>query len=121
MLFRKELQGKEIIDREGKTVGLIEDVDLTEKGRVTKIVALPKGIVNRITKRKLHIGIEDIEMVSHLVMLNKTEEELRGIYRCKECGQVFETEQGRKAHHEREHTEKKKPVKTKKTKTRKKR
>ena len=103
MLFRKELQGKEIIDRDGNTIGLVEDIDLTDKGRVTRIVAIPKGIVSKITRNKLHIGIDDIETVSHLVMLNKSEEELRGIFKCRICGQAFETDQGRKIHYVKEH------------------
>jgi sporulation protein YlmC with PRC-barrel domain len=106
MLFRKELQGKEIVDKEGKTVGLVDDLDLTERGRVTRLIATPKGIVNRITRNKLHIGIDDISMVSNLVLLNKTEDELKGIYKCRECGQVFESDEGRKAHNAKEHTPK---------------
>lgn len=106
MLFRKELQGKEIVDKEGKTIGLVDDLDLTEKGRVTRLIATPKGIVNRITRNSIHIGIDDISMVSNLVLLNKTEEELKGVYKCRECGQVFESQDAKKAHHFKEHVPK---------------
>ncbi|MCD4739735.1 PRC-barrel domain-containing protein [archaeon] len=108
MQFMKELRGKEVIDREGNTIGLVEDLDISESGRVTRIIALPKGIVNKITRKRLNIGIEDVETVSHLIMLNKTEEELKGIFKCKACEQTFESENSRKLHFIKKH---KKPAK----------
>ena len=107
MLFKRDLEGKEIIDKDGNTIGLIEDLDITEKGHVQRVVAIPTGIVNRITRKKMEIHIDDIETISKLVLLKKTEEELKGIYRCRKCGKTFKTEQGRKVHYAREHAKKK--------------
>lgn len=114
MLFKKELEGKEIIDKDGNTIGLVEDVDISEKGRIKKVVALPTGIVSRITRKRMDIHIDDIETVSKFVLLNKTEDEVKGIYRCNKCDETFESEEKRKIHKAKEHA-KKKPAKKKKT------
>lgn len=119
MRFMKELRGKEIIDKNGNTVGLVEDIELTDKGRVTRVIAMPKGIVSKLTREKMHIQIEDIETISKLVMLNKTEEEIKGVYKCRVCGQAFESEKGRKLHYIRQHKKPSAPPKPLKSKKRK--
>jgi len=116
MRFREELYGKEIIDKDGNTIGVVEDVELSKQGRVTHVIALPRGIVSRLTRQKLDIKFEDIQALSQVVILNKNEEELRGEFRCGECGKVFSSEQARKAHVAKEHARQNKKQAMKKSK-----
>lgn len=75
-MLAKEVIGKEIIDREGNKIGVVEDIVFTAKGRVTHIIALPIGILRAI-KPNINIQFEDVESIEDVVFLKKTKEELK--------------------------------------------
>jgi sporulation protein YlmC with PRC-barrel domain len=108
MRFREQLYGKEIIDKEGNTIGVVEDLELSKTGKVTHIIALPKGIVSKLTRKKMDIKFDDIQALSHVVVLGKSEEEVKGNFKCKKCGKTFSSAHARKIHEGKEHKKKKK-------------
>ncbi|MCD6522725.1 MAG: PRC-barrel domain-containing protein [Candidatus Diapherotrites archaeon] len=75
-MLAKDVIGKEIIDRDGNKIGVVDDIVFTGKGKVTHIIALPVGII-RALKPNIHIQFEDIESIEDVVFLKKTEEELK--------------------------------------------
>ncbi|MBN3037172.1 MAG: PRC-barrel domain-containing protein [Candidatus Diapherotrites archaeon] len=77
VMLLKELIGMEIIDKAGETVGLVEDFMIDEKGKVTHLIVLPKGIVSKMTRSKLNVEWSDINAIEDVVMLKKSEEQLR--------------------------------------------
>jgi len=106
MLFKKELEGREIIDRDGTTIGVVEDLELSRTGKIERIVVLPKGLISRMKKERVEINFEDVQAFSNVVLLKKSKEELRGEYKCKKCGQVFSSKKGLKIHEAKEHQKK---------------
>ena len=77
MLF-KELDGMEIIDKNGERVGFVQDIVFTTTGRVTHLIGMPKGILSKMRMGQLNIQFEDIEAIDDVIMLNKTEAQLTG-------------------------------------------
>ncbi|MFC2174681.1 PRC-barrel domain-containing protein [archaeon] len=77
MLF-KELEGKEIIDSHGERVGFVYDLVFTTKGRITHIIAMPKGMLTKMKLGQLNIQFEDVEAIEDVIMLNKSEDQLLG-------------------------------------------
>ncbi|MCK4328076.1 MAG: PRC-barrel domain-containing protein [Candidatus Diapherotrites archaeon] len=77
MLF-KELEGKEIIDRHGERVGFLHDVVFTTKGRITHLIAMPKGVLTKMKMGQLNIQFEDVGAIEDVIMLNKSEDEILG-------------------------------------------
>jgi len=72
----KEIIGREIIDANGITVGFVEELDINPRGKVIKVIGLPKGIVDRATRAKLELSFDDIEAFGDVIMLKKTKDEL---------------------------------------------
>lgn len=77
MLF-KELEGKEIIDKNGERLGFVRDIVFTTTGKITHLIAMPKGIITKMTIGQLNIQFEDVEAIDDIVMLNKTKAQLHG-------------------------------------------
>lgn len=77
MLF-KELDGMEIIDKNGERIGFVQDIVFTTTGRITHLIAMPKGIISKMTMGQLNIQFEDIAAIEDVIMLNKTETQLIG-------------------------------------------
>ena len=77
MLFR-ELVGREIIDRNGERLGFVRDLVFTSTGRVTHIIAMPRGIVSKLTIGQINVQFEDIAAIEDVIMLNKTENQILG-------------------------------------------
>ena len=77
MLF-KEIDGMEIIDKNGERVGFVKDLVFTTTGRVTHIIAMPKGVLSRISMGQLNIQFEDVAAMEDVIMLNKSEAQLLG-------------------------------------------
>lgn len=77
MLF-KELEGKEIIDCHGEKLGYLHDVVFTTKGRVTHLIAMPRGVLTKMKMGQLNIQFEDVEAIEDVIMLNKSEDEILG-------------------------------------------
>jgi len=77
MLF-KEIDGMEIIDRNGERIGFVQDLVFTTTGRITHIIAMPKGIISRIAMGQLNIQFEDVAAIEDVIMLNKSEAQLFG-------------------------------------------
>lgn len=75
MLFKKELLGKEIIDRDGNTLGVVEDVDINKKGQVKKFIIVPKGVIRILTRERKEIRMEDIANISEVIVLKKATDE----------------------------------------------
>ena len=78
MLF-KEIEGREIIDKNGERVGFVKDLVFTSRGQVTHIIATPKGIIHKLAKGQLNIQMEDVEAIEDVIMLNKTENQVLGV------------------------------------------
>jgi sporulation protein YlmC with PRC-barrel domain len=72
----KELIGREIVDASGQTIGYVEEIDLSEKGKVNEIIGLPKGVVDQVTRNKLHVKLEDVEAFGDIILLKKKLESL---------------------------------------------
>jgi sporulation protein YlmC with PRC-barrel domain len=77
MLF-KEVEGKEIVDKNGQRVGFVEDIVFTTTGKVTHIIGTPKGIFGKMTIGQLNIQFEDVAAIDKVLMLNKSHEQLLG-------------------------------------------
>ncbi len=77
MLF-KEIDGMEIIDKNGERVGFVQDIVFTTTGRITHIIAMPKGMISRIARGQLNIQFEDVAAMEDVIMLNKSEAQLFG-------------------------------------------
>ena len=77
MLF-KEIDGMEIIDKNGERVGFVQDIVFTTTGRITHVIAMPKGIISRLSMGQLNIQFEDIAAIEDVIMLNKSEAQLLG-------------------------------------------
>ena len=77
MLF-KELDGMEIIDKNGERVGFVQDIVFTTTGRITHVIAMPKGILSKMKLGQLNIQFEDIAAIEDVLMLNKSEAQLAG-------------------------------------------
>ena len=77
MLF-KEIDGMEIIDKNGERVGFVKDLVFTTTGRITHIIAMPKGVLGRIARGQLNIQFEDVAAIEDVIMLNKSEAQLFG-------------------------------------------
>jgi len=83
MLF-KELEGKEIIDVNGERIGFVKDIVFTTTGRVTHIIGMPKGVINKMKMGQLNIQFEDVASIEDVMMLNKSEDALLGRTRAPE-------------------------------------
>lgn len=77
MLF-KDIEGKEILDKNGQRIGYVQDFVFTTAGRITHIIGAPKGFLLKVTVGQLNIQFEDIAAIDKLVVLNKSKEQLLG-------------------------------------------
>ncbi|MCD6414092.1 MAG: PRC-barrel domain-containing protein [Candidatus Diapherotrites archaeon] len=77
MLFRKEIRGKEVIDRDGTTIGVVEDVDIGERGEVTRILVMPKGVMRILARKKDEIKMDDVASISEVIVLRRTLDEIK--------------------------------------------
>ena len=77
MLF-KELDGMEIIDKNGEKVGFVQDIVFTTTGKITHLIGMPKGILTKMKMGQLNIQFEDIAAIEDVIMLNKSEAQLMG-------------------------------------------
>ncbi len=68
--------GREILDSTGLTVGYVEDFDIGPKGNITRIIGLPKGVVDSVTRAKLNISVGDVDAISDVILLKKAKDEL---------------------------------------------
>ena len=77
MLF-KEIEGMEIIDKNGERVGFVHDIVFTTTGRITHLIGMPKGIISKMRMGQLNLQFEDVAAIEDVVMMNKTEAQLLG-------------------------------------------
>ncbi len=75
-MLSRELIGREILDSTGLTVGYVEDFDIGPKGKIIRIIGLPKGVVDTVTRAKLDLKIEDVDAISDVILLKKTKDKL---------------------------------------------
>ena len=68
MLF-KEIEGMEIIDKNGERVGFVHDIVFTTTGRITHLIAMPKGIISKVTMGQLNLQFEMLTLLRKLQTL----------------------------------------------------
>ncbi len=78
MLF-SELEGKEIIDKNGDRIGLLSDVEFDEKGKVKFIIASPPGVLGKVVNLRLKIPIKLVDSFKDVIFVNTTIDELRKV------------------------------------------
>ncbi len=76
MLF-SEIIGKEIIDKNGERVGILDDIDFDQKGKIKSLVAKPAGILGRVVNLKVKIPFKLVSSIGDVIYVNATLEELK--------------------------------------------
>ncbi len=76
MLF-SEMKGKEVIDKDGERVGLVEDLDVDSKGKVKSIVVSPAGILGKVANLKISVPFKLVSSIGDVVYVESTLEELK--------------------------------------------
>ncbi|GEM_PF-4550997 len=78
MLF-SEMEGVEIIDKNGDRIGLLSDIDFDEKGKVKFLIASPPGVLGKVINLRVKIPFKLVESMKDVIFVNTTLEELKKV------------------------------------------
>ena len=70
-----ELLKKEVVDKAGNTVGVVEDAVISQERGLTHIIVIQKGVL-KVIKPTITIHIDDIKSISDMVILKVLKERL---------------------------------------------
>jgi len=71
-----ELLKKEVIDKSGNSVGLVEDAVVSQDNKITHLIISHKGAL-KVIKSTMTVHIEDIQSISNVVVLNVLKDSLK--------------------------------------------
>ncbi len=76
MLF-SDIEGMEVIDKNGERVGIVKDLDFDNKGKIRFIVVIPAGILGKVVNLRIKVPYKLVTSIGDVIYVDTTVEELK--------------------------------------------